>query len=179
MMARVKASTTWTGKLLAAGANKCYQGGEYGKNPDRLTQLRRVATRLVLEDLTDGISNASDVVCVLVGSLSGLVERSGPGLRSESRVQAVCKSELPVKDALAAVASKDPTAATSLAAWIVGAVNDREDDARKHIRQKFVQDAKQGLKAPAVNIWDALKPLAKPAGYAAGLWLAFRVLGKR
>lgn len=174
MMAGVKARDTWTGKLLAAGADHCYQGGEYTQ-PSRLVQLRRVATRLVLEDLTDGLSNAGDVVCVLLGSLSGLVERSGPGLRKASRVQAICHTDLTVQAALAAVATRDPAAAAVMAGWVVSAVDSREDDARAWVKERAIKHVKEGLAAPAFNLAEMLAPLKWPAIILGGGYLASKL----
>jgi len=175
IMADVKSKTTWTAKLIAAGANKCYQGGSY-ETTDRLTQLRRVATRLVLEDLTDSMTNSADVVGILVGALSGLVERWGPGLRAESRLQAVTKIDLSLRDALAQVATIDPAAAAALATWAAGATADREDDANATNRKRAVQHVKEGAAAPFTpppgTDW---KKYGLVAAGVAGLYVAFRL----
>ena len=178
MMADVKARDTWTAKLLAAGANKLYVAGNF-TTTDRLTQLRRVATRLVLEDLCDGFSNAADVVSIVVGALSGLVERWGPGLRAEQRLQAVTKIDLSLKDALGQVATKDPAAAAALATWAAGSTADREQDANATNRKRFLQHLREGAAAPFTPADDSWKKYAAAAAAAGGLYLAWRLFRGR
>ena len=97
-------------------------------------------------------------------------------MRAESRLQAVTKIDLSLRDALAQVATIDPAAAVALATWAAGATADREDDANATNRKRAVQHFKEGATAPFTpppgTDW---KKYGLVAAGVAGLYVAFRL----
>jgi len=103
LQAKVAKATTWRAKLLAAGADRLY----VGLQDTRQVQIRRVATRLVIEDLL--AQPAPETVNVLVSALSG-------------------KPNNAESQAIDNVATVDSEAAEAVRGWIGGAKSSRGDD---------------------------------------------------
>lgn len=157
MMADAKAQVSLLGKLRAAGANRLFAGQ---LQPDRLTLLRRVATRLVLEDALDGKPDAPDLVNAIVAGLSGL-QQGKPGSMAQTQAYAS------VQTAVASLAMVDQAAAGAVASWIADAqaarASARDDWMADRAKERF----KEGLRAPfegAANVLEPLIPLALALG---------------